>query len=124
MKWFTFDVQKEPGFRFNLTDMLLILCLILISCLFYWLSPIYYYLLPLYVGFSFFLFCNVFRIGNNLERIWYIPFIMITILTFNRPDLYWKLILLICEPLKIGLILYRIIKGPYRGAFGKKYKPK
>ena len=118
MKWLTFDVQKEPGFRFNLTDMLLIVCLILTSCFFYWLSPIhYYYLLPLYVGFSFFLFCNVFRIGNNLERIWYIPFIIITVLTFSRPGLYWKLILVICEPLKAGLILYRMIKGPYRGAF-------
>jgi len=123
VKWLTFDIQKAPGFRFNLTDMLLILCLILISYLFYWLSPLhYYYLLPLYVGFSFFLFCNVFRIGNNLERIWYIPFIIITILTFNRPDLYWKLILIICEPLKVGLILYRIIKGPYRGVFYKKTK--
>ena len=116
MKWLTFDTQEEPGFRFNLVDLFLILFLLLVSTLFYVISPFnFYYLVPVYVGFTFFLFCNVFRIGNNLERVWYIPFILITVLSFNRPDIYWKLVLGICEPLKIGLILYRILRGPYWG---------
>ena len=118
MKWTTFRVQKEPGFRFNLTDLLLIVFLVLTSYLLYKFSPVkYYFLLPLYIGFTFFLFCNVFRIGNNLERVWYVPFLFISILTYNNPDVYWKLVLGICEPLKIALILFRMMKGPYRGAF-------
>ena len=120
MKWLTFDTQEEPGFRFNLVDLFLILFLLLVSYLFYVISPFsFYYLVPVYVGFTFFLFCNVFRIGNNLERVWYVPFILITILSFKRPDIYWKLVLGICEPLKIGLILYRILRGPYWGILHK-----
>ena len=32
------------------------------------------YWLPPYVGLSFFLFCNVFRIGSRMEIFWYMPF--------------------------------------------------
>ncbi|MFC1857043.1 hypothetical protein ACFL9U_03335 [Thermodesulfobacteriota bacterium] len=118
MKWTTFRVQKEPGFRFNLIDFLLIAFLVLTSYFLYKFSPVkYYFLLPLYIGFTFFLFCNVFRIGNNLEHVWYVPFLFISIVTYSNPDVYWKLVLCICEPLKIALILFRMVKGPYRGVF-------
>jgi len=77
MKWTRFlttKIQKEPGFRLNLIDIGLIACLILVTWL---LHPIFQegwlFLLPLYIGLSFFLFCNVFRIGNWLEPFWYIP---------------------------------------------------
>lgn len=125
MKWLTFETQEEPGFRFNLIDLSLILFLLLVSYLFHITIPFgSYYLIPLYVGLTFFLFCNVFRIGNNLERVWYIPFILITVLSFSRPDIYWKLVLCICEPLKIGLILYRILRGPYWGVFHRQINKK
>ena len=118
MKWFTFDIQNEPGFRFNLIDLFLILSLLLVSCFLYRLDPTgFFYWIPLYVGLSFFQFCNLFRIGNRMESFWYIPFVLITLLSFNRPDIYWRLILLVCEPLKIGLIVYRIKKGNYTGIF-------
>lgn len=121
MKRLTFNIQHEPGFRFNLIDLLLMLFLILASCTFYYLDPSgFFYLLPLYVGLSFFMFCNLFMIGNRLEAVWYIPFVLITVFTLNRPDIYWKLILLVCEPLKTGLIIYRIKKGSYTGIFYKR----
>jgi hypothetical protein len=118
MKWLRLGVKEQPGFTFNPADLLIIGSFFFTSYLFKFISPYgYYYLLPLYVGFTFFLFCNVFRIGNRLERYWYVPFVIITILTFNRPDVYWKLIALICEPLKVGLIIYRIKRGNYIGIF-------
>jgi len=80
-------------------------------------SDHYLYLIPIYVGFSFFLFCNVFRIGNRLEPIWYVPFVLLTLYGLARPEIYWLLILGVCEPLRIALILYRIRKGDYVGAF-------
>ncbi len=86
MKWLTFKVQRTPGFRFNLTDLGLILVLFAIATILYILLPessIFW--MPLYFGLSFFLFCNVFRIGNMLE------------------------------PIRWLLILYRIRKGPYVG---------
>ncbi|MBW2193044.1 MAG: hypothetical protein JRF27_04555 [Deltaproteobacteria bacterium] len=79
----------------------------------------FFFLVPLYVGLSFFMFCNLFRIGNRLESVWYVPFVIITLICLNRPDIYWKRILIICEPLKIGLVIYRIKKGGYTGIFYK-----
>ena len=120
MKWLTFKIQKEPGFRFNMIDLILISFLILISVITYRLLPgTGYYFLPLYIGLTFFLFCNIFRIGNKLEIFWYVPFVIITILFFHRPDIYWKVLLPVCETLKVVLIVYRIIKGPYEGVFCK-----
>jgi len=35
-------------------------------------------LLPAYLGLTFFLFCNVFRVGNRLEIFWCVPFLPYT----------------------------------------------
>lgn len=116
MNLLSFKIQRDPGFRFNLIDLILIGILSALSYGIYSMTPAgYYYLLPIYIGFTFFLFCNVFRIGNTLEPFWYIPFVLITLLFFNDPEVYWKMILGILEPLKLGLILYHIRKGPYVG---------
>ncbi|MEW6264220.1 MAG: hypothetical protein AB1641_14215 [Thermodesulfobacteriota bacterium] len=118
MKWLTFEIQRAPGFRFNLIDLGLITGLAGLSLLLYRLLPEEtFFLIPLYVGFSFFLFCNVFRIGNALERVWYVVFILLAAYGLHRPDRLWPLVLLVCEPLKASLILYRIIRGPYVGVF-------
>lgn len=77
------------------------------------------FLIPLYVGLSFFLFCNVFRIGNRLEPIWYVPLVIVaagSILCQNL-TVFWLLVAGLLEPLKWILIAYRIWKGPYRGVF-------
>ena len=69
MKLLTFDIQKNPGFRFNLTDLIFIVLLGFSSVLIYRFFGTFYalYLFPLYIGFTFFLFCNVFRVGTRLE---------------------------------------------------------
>ncbi len=118
MKWLTFEIQHEPGFRFNLTDLILITALVAASAGWYAVFPEHYlYLLPLYVGASFFLFCNVFRIGNRMEPPWYLTFVALTVYGFMQSEFPWALLLLVCETLKWGLIAYRMRRGPYVGAF-------
>ena len=118
MKWLTFKIQREPGFRFNLIDLLLILALLAMSIGWRTVFPDQHlYLLPLYIGGSFFLFCNVFRIGNRMEPPWYMSFIVLTVYGFTQPEFPWLLLLGVCETLKWTLIGYRIWRGPYVGAF-------
>ena len=118
MNWRTFEIQHEPGFRFNLIDFALLMALAAASVCWYALSDdAYLYLLPLYVGGSFFLFCNVFRIGNRMEVPWYLAFVTLTAYGMREPEFPWLLMLGACEAIKWGLIAWRIWRGPYVGAF-------
>ena len=120
MKWLTFKVQREPGLRFNLTDFLLIVILIGLSAFIFEIYPYdYYFFLPLYIGGSFFLFCNVFRIGNRLEPYWYVTFLLLTVALIRTPAIYWPVMLGVCEPLKVFLIVYRIRQPDYVGIFSR-----
>ena len=119
MPWRTFEIQRAPGFRFNLTDLIFLVFLgALGGALFYIAPDSSLGWIPLYLGASFFLFCNVFRIGNHLEPFWYVPFTLCAgaaIYTF-RLEWFWWAVLGLLEPLKWGLIGYRIWRGPYVGA--------
>ena len=118
MKWLTFEIQREPGFRFNLIDLLLILAIVAITLGLYLYFPNSHLVwLPLYVALSFFLFCNVFRIGNRSEIFWYVPFVALALYAFDRPDIFWPLILWTCEPLKVALIVVCVLRGRTRGIF-------
>lgn len=86
MKW-TFDIQKAPGFRLNLIDMMLIAFLLAVSAAVFFCYPHgFYWAIPLYLGASFFLFCNVFRIGTRLEAPWWIMFLAITAVSARNPS--------------------------------------
>ena len=116
MKWLTFKKQTEPGFRINLTDILFLFLLGTSSVV--WRrydTAHYYYLLPLYVGLTFFLFCNVFRVGNRVEPIWYVTFVIIVLVTIKHPLIFWLAVLFICEPVKWGIIIWRVRRSDYRG---------
>ena len=118
MRWRTFEVQREPGFRLNLADLALIAALLAVSLA--WRAVYaeqHLWLLPLYVGFSFFLFCNVFRIGNRTEVPWYAVFVAIAGWGLTRDEFPWGPMLVVCETLKVVLIAWRIWRGPYVGAF-------
>ncbi len=123
MKWSIYSIQHEPGFRLNLVDIVFIILLIALSrWLYLTFSGISLWGIPLYLGISFFCFCNIFRIGGGLEVIWYIPFAVIAFWGAYQYDLgylwtsgIWRL-----EALKWALITFRIIKGPYIG-FGYSY---
>jgi len=120
-------VRHEAGFRLNLVDIMLLTVVGLLS----WFgrealsdpfAEHHQYLIPVYVGLSFFLCCNVFRIGNRLEAIWYIPFVGLSLYGLTRPDIYWLLVLGVCEPLRAMLVAYRISKGNYAGAFYSRFR--
>jgi hypothetical protein len=118
MKWLTFEIQRAPGFRFNLIDLGLITTLVLASWGLYQVVPFYYiHLAPLYVGFAFFLFCNVFRVGNRREPLWYLAFVAAAGWGLFHPERFWWVVLIVCEPVKIGLIVYTLFRPDYHGAF-------
>ncbi len=123
MKWLTFRKQRAPGFRLNLTDLLVILALGMLA---YWLHGERWldglWLIPVYVGVTFFLFCNVFRIGNRLEPVWYLPFTVSAAWCVWTVDLALlsQLVLYVFEPLKWALVAFRIWRGPYRGVFAER----
>lgn len=118
MKWLTFKVQRSPGFRLNLIDILFIGALVAVAI---WIRSLLPYscwwLIPLYTGWTFFLFCNVFRIGNRLETFWYIPFtvLCILLLSIEAGESLWWLAFIGLEGLKLVLILFRVFRGPYVG---------
>ncbi|MDH5752082.1 MAG: hypothetical protein OEZ59_06650, partial [Deltaproteobacteria bacterium] len=64
MDWLSFKTRREPGFRLNIPDLIYLgLTLWLSGWLFHRFPNTSLYGLPLYIVFTFFLFCNVFRIG-------------------------------------------------------------
>jgi hypothetical protein len=119
VKWRTFEVQREPGFRLNLTDLITIALLLAVSSALYLIAmPLLLLALVPFLGLSFFLFCNVFRIGNKLEPWWYVPFAVVTVwgVGWQQLEAMWWIILTVLEPGKWLLISYQIRRGHYVGA--------
>ena len=120
MKRRIFNIKREPGFRLNIADALFIVFLFFIAYLCrIMLSDSSIFLIPLYLAYSFFLFCNVFRIGNRLEPYWYIPFTLLAayFIYINNLFVFWLVVLFILEPFKWILIVRRIRQGSYVGVF-------
>ena len=123
MKWLTFEVQKEPGFRLNLTDTILLAFLSLAAMGVYLAVPgtgLQY--IPLYVGFTFFLFCNVFRLRQRLEAVWFVPFTLYAAWALARVEIDWAVTLAVFVPLKVGLIIFHMYRGSYRGIFYGRFR--
>ena len=126
MSLLTFKVQKEPGFRFNLTDLIFIILLVITSISIYNSYGRYYslYLLPLYVGSTFFLFCNVFRVGTRLELVWIVSFLLISIASHHFFSEQWLEVSAICSSAvqAIEIFLHTSSKN-YRGLFHERFNP-
>lgn len=125
MKFLTFDVQKEPGFRFNLTDLIFLILLGLSSVLIHHFYGTFYslYLLPLYIGFTFFLFCNVFRVGRSLELIWIVSFLLITVISHYFFEQKWFGMSALTSSLFQAIqVLIHIRTESYKGIFHRKTK--
>ncbi len=97
MKFQIFKVQKERGFRINLLDILFILLLIGASVSIYlYIGDLgHYFLLPLYIGFTFFLFCNVFRLKTKDELLWTLFFMLSTMITMKYFEEHWVIYTLV-----------------------------
>lgn len=111
-----FFINKiQPGFRLNLGDIFFIVFMSLVTFVSYILGlPETISFLPLFVTLSFFLFCNVFRIGTTLEIVWVI---------FTLPYVLWMItcntgIITLYLPSCILIVLLTILSmflGWYRG---------
>jgi asparagine N-glycosylation enzyme membrane subunit Stt3 len=113
-----FKVQKEKGFRINLVDIIFILLLIGSSIFIYThLGSLgYYFSLPLYIGFSFFLFCNVFRLRTKDEMIWTFLFLTIVSITFHYfPDSWVIYSIGFSFIVQVILIVLHVGSKGYRG---------
>ena len=120
MKLQRFRAADDPGFRLSLLDLLVLTGLCVLSA---WMRRVVpehgLWLLPIYIGGSFFLFCNVFRVGNRTEAFWYVPFVMCVAVGLRFPDRLWWIVLSVCEPVRVAVIVYRIVRGPYTGVFSQ-----
>lgn len=120
MKWLTFKVQQEPGFRFNLIDLVFILALLCLSFAAKVAAPdLSLYAIPIYLGCTFFQFCNVFRISHRTEALWYAPFAAIAmgaVYTLRFAEFWWA-VLFFFEPLKFVLVRQAMMAATYHGAF-------
>ena len=115
-----FDVQKEKGFRINVLDMIFIVLLIGSSVAIYaYIGTLgYYFLLPLYVGFTFFLFCNVFRLRTRDEMIWTFLFLTIVSITFEYfPDSWIVYTIEASFCIQVILIVFHVGSEGYRGVW-------
>ena len=117
-----FDVQKEKGFRINVLDMIFIALLIGSSvAIYFYIGALgYYFLLPLYVGFTFFLFCNVFRLRTRDEMIWTFLFLTIVSITFESFPVSW-VVYTLCASffIQVILIAFHVGSEGYRGVGAK-----
>lgn len=123
MKIQIFKVQKEKGFRINLVDILFILLLILSS--FYIYHEVngmgYYFLLPLYIGFTFFLFCNLFRLRTKDEMLWTLFFLISTLTTMQFFENNWVLYTILFSFSFQSILIMRHFRSEgYRGIWYKR----
>ena len=113
-------VKKEAGFRMNIIDVVFIGLLGSASYYIYTIlgSSENLYLLPLYVGFTFFLFCNVFRLRTKEELIWTLSFLITALVTFKLFHTHWVAITLGLSSLfQAVLIGLAIGSDGYHGVF-------
>ena len=112
-----FDVQKEKGFRINVMDTVFIALLISISVgIYFYIGTLgYLFLLPLYIGFSFFLFCNVFRLRTIDEIVWTLLFLSSVRITFEYfPDSWVLYTMGISFLIQVLLIVFHVGSKGYR----------
>ena len=122
MNFQIFKVQKEAGFRINLVDILFIMLLIGASIFIHkeigYLDNIY--LLSLYVGFTFFLFCNVFRLTTKYELIWTLIFALVTAISFHFFYENWVLLTIgVSSFVQLVEIVLHLRSDAYRGVFSR-----
>jgi len=110
-----FQHKREPGFRVNAGDILLIGVCLGISA---WLSnigmgPVSW--VPAYVVATFFLFCNVFRIGRAQELVWAACFTAVSMAALYLEMPYWETVLPVSIPVTAAVVFWAWRTGSYNG---------
>lgn len=106
--------KNGPGFRCSRLDLPVIVISILVAFLAYsWIGQ-WALVLPVVLG-HFFLFCNVFRIGNRLEYVWAGIFLVnVSVWTF-LDDLDWLRIMIWQSPVTLLILFIAVRRSNYHG---------
>ena len=124
MKWLTFEIQREPGFRFNLIDLGLIAAVVAVTFVLRCVAPGSHLVwLPPYVGLSFFLFCNVFRISRGLELVWSGVFLSLAACSMVVSMPAWPVTCLLSLFVTVIVVAVEMRKPSYHGAWWQRINP-
>jgi hypothetical protein len=115
-------LTRTWGFRFSLTDVL-VLCAFagFASGLFYLANPLWWLLLVVVA--HFFLFCNVFRVARHHELIWAILFVANVLLLAHWQELDWPAVLVTQVPITTAIIFVELRSATYHGIFARQLNP-
>ena len=99
---------QKPGFRFYPTDIILF---VLAGISAYGMSLCEFthafYMMPVYIIFSFFMFCNVLRIGTTLEAVFAIGVIITHTIMYVRTGDTFRMYI----PMSFGIIAVALVSG-------------
>lgn len=113
-----FEVSREPGFRINGFDLLLLAgAASATTALRLAGAPGGTAWIPAYVAASFFLFCNVFRTPTRLELTWAAVCIATIALGIADGEIAWPRVLAVTETLRAAIVFHQLRTPGYRGVF-------
>lgn len=111
--------NSKPGFRCNLADVAMLAASLGLSL---WMAgagfgePSW---LPAYVTATFFLFCNVFRIGRPMEVAWSAVAVAAFLHALAADLPFWRTALPVTLPATAAAVAWAAAAGRYRGVFAK-----
>jgi hypothetical protein len=111
-----FEQRKEPGFRLNVADLALVaFCLGVSGYLWNVSDGLPVALVPAHVVATFFLFCNVFRIGRRQEFTWIAAYGATIFATVWMDLPFWWTVLPISTACTAAAVAWGWASGSYRG---------
>ena len=114
-----FEQRREPGFRCNVADLAMLGVSLGLSL---WLAsedfgePSW---IPTYVTGTFFLFCNVTRIGRPMEATWALVATVACLAAVAADLPFWRTVLPVTIPATILVVAWGYLAGRYKGVFAK-----
>lgn len=116
MRLRAFSPQKEPGFRLSVFDVALGVSASVASCVIANAEGLAaLWPLPIHIYGTFFLFCNVFRIGTRQEFFWCASFVVILGLAMLAGARPYPLVLAFTIPTALLAVFMSARRGKYDG---------
>jgi hypothetical protein len=109
----------QAGFRFDAADALVLAIAAVLAVALRDASLPLRWLVPVVVC-HFFLFCNVFRVRARHELAWTLAFVMNFVAWLAVGEFTWFCVLASQSPVTLGLVLWNVSRGDYRGAFRRR----
>jgi len=108
------DARRPRGFRFSLWDAAIVVAMAMLTW-WLWLSVgLLAWLCPIVAG-HFFLFCNVFRVGNRAELIWAGTMVANVFAWVLTGELDWIGVMYVQTPVTLAVIVWAMLQKDYHG---------